>query len=88
MWSLQMTASGDLSVCMWDITCACCLRKFHWHRNSVKSVDVNRDDDCKFTCSELRLSSRYRVTLLQVHSGKGVDFLLKKNLCILIIIAI
>ena len=40
----QLSASGDTSVCLWDIVGEGLLTPFKAHTGSVKSVDVKSDE--------------------------------------------
>lgn len=48
---LQVTASGDQTVRLWDVNRDECLAVFKGHSCSVKSVDFREDDICKFSAS-------------------------------------
>lgn len=45
---LQLSASGDTSVCLWDIVGEGLLTPFKAHTGSVKSVDVKSDEPSEF----------------------------------------
>ena len=42
--SLQLTASGDTTVHLWDVVGGASLASFRAHSGSVKSVDVKADE--------------------------------------------
>lgn len=48
--TLQVTASGDQTIRLWDVNRDDCLALFKGHSCSVKSVDFREDDICKFCC--------------------------------------
>lgn len=52
MMSPQVTASGDQTVRMWDVSRDECLAVFKGHSCSVKSVDFREDDICKFSTND------------------------------------
>ena len=54
---MQVTASGDTSLCLWDVVSGSLLTTFKAHHGSVKSVEVKQEEPCKLLHPSLLLSS-------------------------------